>query len=212
VYPILDTATLARVGLSAERAAEAVLEGGARLVQFRHKGFFSRDVFEAARRIASLARQAGATFVIDDRADISLLLEAGCHVGQEDLAPQDARRVLGPGLMLGFSTHNESQLIAGDREPVDYLALGPIFATGSKANPDPVVGVDEVRRLRKLTRKPLVGIGGISLRNAQSVWAAGCDSLAVIGDLLADGASPSAIRHRVEAWISAAAEVASPRG
>jgi thiamine-phosphate pyrophosphorylase len=183
VYPILDTGLLARHGLSPLAAAEAAIEGGAQIVQLRHKAFFSRADYEMARRMAMLCREANAQFVVNDRADIAMLLDAGLHLGQEDLPPAAARQLSGKTL-IGFSTHSQAQLVAGDAEPVDYLAIGPIFATGSKQNPDPVVGLEELRRLRALTRKPLVAIGGITRANAADVWRAGADAVAVIGDLL----------------------------
>jgi thiamine-phosphate pyrophosphorylase len=190
-YPIVDTVS----------AAEALLEAGARILQFRHKGFFSRSVFEEASRIAELCRSSGALFVVNDRADVAALLNAGLHVGQDDLSPVDARRILPAASMLGFSTHNEQQLSAGDLEPVDYLAIGPIFATGSKQNPDPVVGLDGLRKLRSLTKRPLVAIGGITRELAPKVFEAGADSIAVIGDLFPD------VRARAEEWITISARV-----
>ena len=103
-------------------------------------------------------------FVVNDRADIARLLDAGLHLGQDDLSPADARRVLGDGAFIGFSTHNEAQLRAAADEPVDYLALGPIFGTSSKLNPDPVVGLDELRRLRSLTGGRWWRLGGLRAR------------------------------------------------
>jgi thiamine-phosphate pyrophosphorylase len=198
-YPILDSATAARLGIDPEAAAGQILEAGARLLQFRHKGFFSREVFDQARRIAGLCRGAGAEFVINDRADIARLLGAALHLGQDDLSPADARRVLGDGSSIGFSTHNESQFRAALSQPVNYLAFGPIFGTSSKLNPDPTVGLDELRRLRPLTTLPLVAIGGVTRANARSVIDAGADSLAVIGDLFPDDGN---IRSRVEEWLA----------
>jgi thiamine-phosphate pyrophosphorylase len=181
-YPIIDDVA----------AAEALLEAGARILQFRHKGFFSRAVFQDASRIAELCRRAGALFIMNDRADIAKLLDTGLHLGQDDLAPADARRILPPPGIIGFSTHNEQQMRAGDAEPVDYLAIGPIFPTRSKLNPDPVVGMDRLRSLRKLTQKPLVAIGGITRELAPQVFEAGADSVAVISDLF----------PRPEEWIA----------
>ncbi len=175
-YPIMDAET-------AKRGAEALLEAGAKIIQFRHKGFFSRQEFEQANRISQLCREAGAVFVVNDRADIAKLLDAALHLGQDDLAPVDARRILPAPSIIGFSTHNEQQLLAADLEPVDYLAIGPIFPTRSKLNPDPVVGLDQLRALRKLTQKPLVAIGGITRELAPQVFEAGADSVAVISDL-----------------------------
>ena len=188
-YPILDRLDI----------AEAVLDAGARIVQFRYKQFFSREVFDQAQRIADLCRAAGALIVINDRADMAMLLDAGLHLGQDDLPPAEARRILPSGRIVGFSTHNEAQLRAADREPVDYLAIGPIFATRSKLNPDPLVGVEELRRLRCLTSKPLVAIGGITRANAASVFEAGADSVAVINDLLCE---PQGLRARAEEWVA----------
>jgi len=197
-YPILDTETALRQGVDPVAAAAQILEGGARILQFRHKGFFSRDVFDQARQIAALCRGADATFVINDRADIARLLDAGLHLGQDDLSPSDARRVLGDGSFIGFSTHNEAQFRAAADQPVDYVALGPIFGTSTKLNPDPIVGLEELRRLRPLTDRPLVAIGGITRNNARRVIEAGADSVAVIGDLFPEDGS---IRSRIEEWL-----------
>lgn len=199
-YPILDTVALQRCELNAVTAAEALLLAGARMLQLRHKAHFTRDLYSEAVRIASLCRDAGAVFVINDRVDIAMLLDAAVHVGQDDLAPCDVRRISGAARMVGFSTHNEAQLQAAASEPVDYVALGPIFGTRSKLKPDPDVGLEELRRLRPLAQAPLVAIGGITLDRAAEVWAAGADSIAVVGDLCPD------IRQRAEAWVKAANE------
>jgi thiamine-phosphate pyrophosphorylase len=196
-YPILDTETAARRGAGIVDAATRILEGGAGILQFRHKGFWSRQVFEELEHIAEMCQACGVPLIVNDRADMARLVEAGLHLGQDDLPPSSARGILGDGA-LGFSTHNEAQLRAAEIEPADYLALGPIFGTVSKANPDPVVGVEELRRLRPLTRRPLVAIGGITRENARSAFDAGADSVAVIGDLFpADGD----IVARVREWI-----------
>jgi thiamine-phosphate pyrophosphorylase len=197
-YPILDTATAARHGITVISAAEQILEAGARILQVRHKEFFSARLFSDIERVAGLCREAQAQFVMNDRADIALLLGASLHLGQEDLAPSDARRVVGAATMIGFSTHNEPQFREALNEPIDYLAFGPIFGTASKAKADPVVGVQELRRLRALTDLPLVAIGGITRANASAVLGTGANSLAVIGDLFpADGD----LRGRVEEWL-----------
>lgn len=200
VYPILDTETLARRGVELAVAAGAFLEGGAAFLQIRHKGHWSRELFETSREVARLCSEAGATLVIDDRADFAMLLDAGLHVGQDDLAPRDARRLIGSERLLGFSSHNVQQLCAAGGEPVDYVALGPVFATASKRNPDPVVGVEEMRRCRALIEKPLVAIGGITRENAPEVWRAGADSVAVISDLVPEQASAKSLRERMEEW------------
>jgi thiamine-phosphate pyrophosphorylase len=124
---------------------------------------------------------------LNDRADICALSScAGLHIGQEDLSPAGARRVIGSGPLLGISTHNESQIAIANEAEVDYIAIGPVFATTSKANPDPVIGLEGVRRARGLTSKPLVAIGGITQSNARSVIDAGADSIAVISALVSN--------------------------
>ncbi|HUA13757.1 MAG TPA: thiamine phosphate synthase [Verrucomicrobiae bacterium] len=125
--------------------------------------------------------------IMNDRADLCLAADFdGAHVGQDDLSPKSVRSIIGPNRWLGVSTHNPEQLREADRSSADYLAIGPVFATASKANPDPVVGLEGVRRARALTRKPLVAIGGITRANAASVIEAGADAVAVISDLLPD--------------------------
>jgi thiamine-phosphate pyrophosphorylase len=196
LYPILDTEALARRTCTVETAAKAMLAGGARILQFRHKGHFSRAVFAQAERVAAMCREADALFVVDDRADIAVLLDAGLHVGQDDLPPHDARRLLGPERLLGFSTHNIEQLRAAAQEPVDYFAIGPIFPTRSKQRPDPVVG--QVPGLPK--HKPLVAIGGITRENALFVLQAGADSVAVIADLMPEVCTYDTLLARMQEW------------
>ena len=186
VYPILDTESLARRAIALEGAAAAFLEGGAGILQIRHKGHWSRDLFAACRQVARLCQEAGVDLIVNDRADFALLLDAGLHLGQDDLPPREARKLMGPDAAIGFSSHDVNQLSAAGGEPVDYVALGPVFGTASKQNPDPVVGVEEVRRSRPLLDKPLVAIGGITRANARSVIDAGADAVAVISDLLRD--------------------------
>jgi thiamine-phosphate pyrophosphorylase len=198
-YPILDPEIAARHGVDPIAAAEQILEGGATILQFRHKGFVSREVFAQLERVAGLCRNAGALFVVNDRADLAALTGAALHLGQDDLTPSAARRVVGAKTLIGFSTHNEAQLRAAAAEPANYLALGPIFGTASKQNPDPVVGLDELRRLRPLTDRPLVAIGGITRANAQAVLGAGADSVAIIGDLFSDNGT---VRTRTEEWVA----------
>ena len=200
IYPILDTASLAGRGLGAALAAEAWLEGGARIVQFRHKGHWSRATFEETERVAAMCRAEGALFIVDDRADMAVLLGAGLHVGQEDLAPADARRVIGPDAVLGFSSHNARQLADAAAQPVDYVAFGPVFPTASKQNPDPVTGLGELRRCRVLTPKPLVAIGGITCENARAVFEAGADAVAVIAGMLPENCTKQSLRERMEQW------------
>jgi thiamine-phosphate pyrophosphorylase len=197
-YPILDTEAAARRCVDAVDAAARILEGGAQVLQFRHKGFWSRSVFETLQRVAELCRNAGVIFVVNDRADMAKLTGAALHLGQDDLPPSAARIVVGSATTIGFSTHNEAHLRAAAEEPADYLALGPIFGTASKANPDPTVGLEGLRKLRPLTARPLVAIGGITRENARAVLEAGADSVAVIGDLFPEDGN---IARRVTEWL-----------
>ncbi|MGI8741668.1 MAG: thiamine phosphate synthase [Bryobacteraceae bacterium] len=200
-YPVLDTALWTRAGIPVLDACEAILEGGARLLQLRHKGHFSRQLFADAQRMARMCAAAGALFVIDDRADVAALLNAALHVGQDDLRPRDVRKILPADLAIGFSTHNEMQLREAAEEPADYLALGPIFQTASKENPDPVVGLKELARLRAMVTRPLVAIGGITRQSALEAMQAGADSVAVIGDLVPEEHTKLALRKRTEEWV-----------
>jgi thiamine-phosphate pyrophosphorylase len=188
LYPIIDAGCFSDV---AEMIAvvEELVAGGATLLQYRNKSGNARVTLEQARELRTLSR-AGAPaphlrLIMNDRADLALAAEFdGVHVGQDDLSPEAVRRIIGRERWLGVSTHNPEQLAEADKTSADYLAIGPIFATSSKANPDPVVGLEGVRRARQLTRKPLVAIGGITRANAASVIEAGADSVAVISDLL----------------------------
>ena len=185
LYTILDAAFFTeRDSLFA--AAEELSVAGVTLLQYRNKIGSARQILEVA---CELKRRIGnsVTLIMNDRAD--LCLAAGCdglHVGQEDLSPDGARRVIGPELWLGVSTHNPEQLKEADTTSADYIAIGPVFVTSSKERPDPVIGVGGVRRARQLTRKPLVAIGGINRANALEVIQAGADCVAVISDLLRD--------------------------
>jgi len=200
VYPILDTETFEARDFSITRAAAALLEGGAGILQLRHKPHWGRAVFAAARDIARMCQEAGALFIVDDRADIAMLLEGGLHVGQDDLPPRDARRLLGADAVIGFSSHNVQQLCVAGGEPVDYLAFGPVFPTASKRNPEPVTGIEGLKECRALVEKPLVAIGGITRETAPAVLAAGADSVAVIGDLLPATLTSLSLRQRMEEW------------
>ena len=198
-YPILDSDALAPLGLGPIKAAEQILDGGAQILQFRHKGFYSREVLQQMEQIAALCSKANVPFVVNDRADLAAIFDALLHLGQDDLPPAHARKITGAKCIIGYSSHNENQLRTALEEPVDYLALGPMFATGSKQNPDPVVGLDELRRLRPLSKLPLVAIGGITLTNARAALDAGADSVAVIGALYTGGD----LTKRTAEWIQA---------
>lgn len=200
VYPILDTQLLSAKGCDAETTADAWMDGGARIIQLRHKGQWTREVLDQAERIAAQCHDRSVSFVVNDRADMARLLGAGLHVGQEDLPPHDARRLLGDQALLGYSTHNPRQLEAAGAEPVDYLAIGPIYATTSKQKPDPVVGLAGLQQCRTISTRPLVAIGGITRASALAVFAAGADAVAVISDLLPETCTGAALRRRMEEW------------
>jgi len=191
LYAIIDAVRLE--SLSPIEMAETLLDAGVRLIQYRYKNGSSRHVFQVSMQIANRLRAAGGVFIVNDRADLALIAGAdGVHVGQEDLPVELARRVLeghGPGepsrpRLIGCSTHNLAQLKEAEDTSADYIAFGPVFATQSKAKPDPLVGLDGLREARSATRKPLVAIGGITLESAAAVIEAGADSVAIIGDLV----------------------------
>jgi thiamine-phosphate pyrophosphorylase len=183
LYPIVDVAALGSRGVG--EAVSALARGGARVLQLRAKDVDDARLVALAREALAAARAAGALLVVNDRPDVALVVGAdGVHVGQDDVDPTDARRLLGRDALVGVSTHDPRQLEAAAAAPVDYVAVGPIFATGSKAAADPVVGLDLLRRARAMTDRPLVAIGGITRARAVEVAAAGADGLAVISDLL----------------------------
>lgn len=164
---------------------EALLGAGVRLIQYRDKKASSRELFETSRELAERVRRAGGIFIVNDRADVARVAGAdGVHLGQKDLPVELARRVLEAGQYVGFSTHRLDQVVEAEQSSADYIAFGPIFSTQSKAQPDPVVGLEGLRAARRATRKPLVAIGGITLKRVREVLDAGADSVAVIADLL----------------------------
>jgi len=197
-YPILDTEVAMRRGIDPVKAARQILDAGARILQYRHKAFLSREAFSWLENIAVLTQAAGAILVVNDRADLAKMFNAALHLGQDDLLPSIARRVVRPDTIVGFSTHNEAQLRAASEEPTDYLALGPLFGTATKENPDPTVGLDDFRRLRSLSNRPLVAIGGITRANAMQAIDAGADSVAVISDLFPEDGN---VGSRIREWL-----------
>ncbi len=198
-YPIIDTAVLERTGFSPLQVAEAAAAEGVGILQYRHKDGWTQANFDEAQRIAEICVAAKIQFIVNDRADYAQILGAGLHIGQDDLSPVAARKVIF-NTILGFSTHNGYQLRRASEEPADYLSLGPIFATTSKEKPDPVVGLDGLKALRVLSTKPLVAIGGITLENAAQVLAAGSDSVAVISGIIPPEAAESKLRERLRDW------------
>jgi thiamine-phosphate pyrophosphorylase len=160
-----------------------LLGAGCTLVQYRNKNDSARFMLEQAREVKQLG--SSVRLIMNDRADLCLAADFdGVHVGQDDLSPESVRKIIGPDRWLGLSTHNPEQLCDADLTSADYLAIGPVFATSSKDKPDPVIGLEGIRRARELTRKPLVAIGGITRANAASVIDAGADCIAVISDLI----------------------------
>ncbi len=156
---------------------------------------------DEAERVGELCRKRGALFIVNDRVDYAKMLGAGVHLGQDDLAPREARKLLGDEAVIGYSTHNAKQLTAAASEPVAYVALGPIFGTASKRNPDPIVGVENLRAWRAMVAQPMVAIGGITRANAKDVWDAGADMVAVIGDLYPAVCDAGSIKERMGEWL-----------
>ena len=182
LYVILDAGMLTE---PARDTAKKLMQAGVQLLQYRNKKAAAREVWMESRAIAEVARAAKGSFFVNDRPDVAYLSgAAGVHVGQEDLSAEQARAVIGPDRWVGVSTHNLKQFEEAAATSADYIAVGPIFPTSSKANPDPVVGTELLRRVRRLTPKPIVAIGGITLDRAPEVLAAGADSVAVISDIL----------------------------
>src|SRR5262245_9574679 len=187
------------------RLAESLFEGGSRLVQVRNKTGSARELLDQVDRILSCAPD-DATIIVNDRTDVALAAGAGgVHLGQTDLTPSLAREILGPNSMIGISTHNFDQAIEASKLPVDYIAVGPIFSTTTKKNPDPVIGMEGLAAICKATTKPVVAIGGIKLDRVVEVLQAGASSIAVIRDLL----DTPDIAARVQHWIEVLKQVES---
>lgn len=187
LYPILVPSRIG-AGTLAEICdfAKELAGGGATLIQLREKNSSAKEILRVARALRRVLPSEVA-LILNDRADLALAAAAeGVHVGQDDIPADSARRIVGPGGIVGLSTHNPEQVREADATKADYVAVGPVFATVSKDNPDPVIGLEGVRQARALTQKPIVAIGGIALENCRSVIEAGADSVAVITELLRD--------------------------
>jgi thiamine-phosphate pyrophosphorylase len=183
LYPIIDASYFSETA-ELMRCADELATAGCTLLQYRNKNGNGCQMLEQARALRAIP---GITLIMNDRADLCLMAGFdGVHVGQDDLSPEGVRRIIGDELWLGISTHNLEQLSEATRKPANYLAVGPVFATSSKLNADPVIGLEGVRQAKLLTDKPLVAIGGITRENCRSVIDAGADSVAVISDLLTD--------------------------
>ena len=181
IYPITD---LQLSGLSHPEQVELLSRGGATLIQLREKHLPVREFYEQAK----IAFQPGVQLIVNDRVDLALAVGAhGVHLGQDDMPPGAARNLLGPDAVIGYSTHNVEQAIAAINLPIDYLAIGPIFATTTKSDTAPVLGLEGLRAVREaIGRFPLVAIGGITHANARDIIAAGADSVAVISALVSN--------------------------
>ena len=193
IYPITDTCIS---GLSHAEQVRRLINGGAEFIQLREKRMAAGAFYEDAFSAIEIAHKSGVRVIINDRVDIALALKAdGVHLGQDDLPTGEARKILGPEAIIGFSTHSVEQALAAIQLPVDYIAIGPIFATATKENPDAVVGIDGLRAVGEAVGElPLVAIGGIGSENFRAVLDAGADSTALISGILAD---PGRITERV---------------
>ncbi len=208
LYAILDVDLANARGLVPLTVLDEWLDAGVRLVQLRAKTIASGAALALADAALDRTRRAGARLILNDRADLAAMAGAdGVHVGQDDLSPADVRSIVGPKMWVGLSTHTGRQLEKAVEEPVNYLAIGPIYPTNSKANPDPVVGLEGVRRAAITASRaglPIVAIGGITLERVGDVIAAGATSVAVISDLLTGSVSA-----RARAFLAALATSAA---
>ena len=183
IYPITDV-SLSK--LSHLEQVEKLIEGGAEFIQLREKYASSKDFYEAAKEVLEFARPRKIKIIINDRVDIALAVKAdGIHLGQDDLPPQLARKILGEKAIIGFSTHSVAQAIEAVKLPIDYVAIGAVFQTFSKEKPEAILGTEGLRKVREaIGNFPLVVIGGINFENSQSVFQNGADSVALIRAIL----------------------------
>ena len=198
IYPITDT-RIAKISHVAQ--VEKLIEGGATFIQLREKYASPEDFYEAAQLALEYARKRGVKIIINDRVDIALALKAdGVHLGQDDLPPEEARKILGGKAIIGFSTHNLEQAIHAAKLPVDYLAIGPIYATATKKNPDQTIGLEGIRTVGKAVGDfPLVVVGGINYRNLPEIFESGADSAAIISDLIGE---PDKITQKMRLYLN----------
>ena len=201
IYPITDARTS---GLSHAEQVRSLAEAGARLIQFRAKDASGHDFYRSALEALDAAHELGAKLIINDRVDIALTINAdGVHLGQDDLPPEHARQILGDQAIIGYSTHNFEQAVEAASFPIDYIAVGPLFPTTTKADADEVVGLELLKRVRReLPNVRLVAIGGITAANIADVFAAGADSVAVISSLLAEPSRIAARFHELSSLAS----------
>lgn len=185
IYPVSDVSIS---GLSHSEQVERLIAGGARIIQLREKHASPHDFYESALQAVQTARRRNVKIIINDRVDIALAVNAdGVHLGQDDLSPVEARKMVGDEAVIGFSTHSVEQAKAALDFPIDYIAIGPIFQTKTKENPDTVVGLDGLKLVRQTVGDfPLVAIGGINDDNLRAVLDAGANSAAMIAAILSD--------------------------
>jgi thiamine-phosphate pyrophosphorylase len=206
LYAILDPSLTTEPLLA---VAQKLADAGLQLIQLRDKSASPSNLYDTARELSNFLASRNMKFILNDRPDIAALVDAaGVHVGQEDLPVEDARKICGAPRWVGVSTHNIEQLRQADLTSADYIAVGPVFPTGTKLNPDPVVGLEFLRQARRLTNKPLVAIGGITIETAADVFRAGADSVAVIRDLLA----AENVAERARGYQAVASQVFAERG
>lgn len=187
IYAIADADLLAARSIPLETCVSEWMDAGVSLIQYRNKRGSDRDLLDAAGILRTLSAGSNLRLILNDRADLALISNFdGVHVGQSDLPVEDARSILGDAKWVGISTHTLEQLAAADKTDCTYIAFGPVFPTVSKSNPDPVVGLEGLCLARAQTNKPMVAIGGITLKNCRSVLNAGADSVAIISALLPD--------------------------
>ena len=197
IYPITDTRI---TNLSHAEQVERLIKGGAELIQLREKNAAPKEFYEQAKNALKIARKNNVKIIINDRVDIALALQAdGVHLGQDDLPPERARKLLGENAIIGFSTHNLQQVAEAVKFSVDYIAIGPVFATKTKENPEKVVGLNGLKNVRKLIGDfPLVAIGGINFENFRDVLDAGANSAAIVSGLLFE---PEKITERMRRFL-----------
>jgi thiamine-phosphate pyrophosphorylase len=185
IYPITDSRL---TKLTHVEQVQKLIDGGAQIVQLRDKYASPKDFYESAKEALLIARKQNVKILINDRVDIALALRAdGVHLGQDDLPPEHARVILGERAIIGFSTHNLEQAVNAARLPINYLAIGPVYATRTKENPEQIIGIEGVKKVREAIGDfPLVAIGGINSENFRAVLDAGASSVAIISGLLSD--------------------------
>lgn len=183
LYAILETGCFPKAE-DLFSASDELVGAGVTLLQYRNKSGHAREMLQQAQELRQRLGNS-VKLIMNDRADLALAAGFdGVHIGQDDVSPEAARKVIGQGYWLGISTHNPEQIEEADQTSADYIAVGPVFTTASKSKPDPVIGLEGVRRAKELTQKPLVAIGGITRENCRAVIEAGADSVAVISDLV----------------------------